>query len=156
MKGIFTGLAAGMFLLSCTAAQDAQTRRDQLSTLKGDWQISHIDHQPGFSIKPFGETADLKCFVGSTWTLVPNNDSGSYSIKGSESCPEVTRSIKYEVTADNEFRFKKIAAGTKAKDNTSGYILNLQNHMQDHFTLVQNIPYSGQVLKVSYHFNRVK
>lgn len=50
---------------------------------------------------------------------------------------------------------KKLQADVKAKNVIEGYILRLENHQQDSFTLVQDVPFEGQILKVSYQFKRI-
>ena len=51
----------------------------------------------------------------------------------------------------NEFKFKKVFEGTKAKNNTAGYVLTLRNQQENAFSLEQNV---GDV-KVIYNFVRV-
>ena len=56
---------------------------------------------------------------------------------------------------NNVFSFKKIADGTKAKQNISGYNLTLINSSTDTFALEQNVPFEGENVKVIYNFQRV-
>lgn len=167
MKNIFLlgVLGTSLFLTSCktanqantstVSAKDAQAMRSQVMKMKGLWQISSVDYDKSYKIKPFDEGADAQCFVGSQWNLVPNNNTGSYTINGGGACPMVTQPIKFEVTKNNEFKFKKVMEGEKAKNATAGYVLEMQNLSQDNFTVVQNVNFEGANLKVYYNFVRV-
>lgn len=50
--------------------------------------------------------------------------------------------------------FKKIQDGTKAKQNTAGYTLNVINMTTDQFSLEQNVPFDGTTVRVVYNFER--
>lgn len=137
------------------SAQEAQTRRADALKMKGTWQIVSVNYDKSFKIKPFDEGADAQCFVGSQWKLIPNNYTGTYTLNGGGDCPSVSQPISFEVTKNNEFKFKKLIDGSKSKAVTAGYVLELQNLSQDQFTLVQNVAFEGQSLRVSYNFQRI-
>lgn len=150
-------LGTSLFAVSCSSvknAGNAQNQRSEFLKMKGDWQIVSIDYDNSYKIKPFDEGADAQCFVGSHWRLIPNNYSGAYTLSGGGSCPALTQPIKFEVKSGNTFMFKKIAAGTKAKQNTAGYTLTLVNQATDQFSLEQNIPFDGENVRVVYNFQR--
>jgi hypothetical protein len=56
--------------------------------------------------------------------IIPNNWTGAYTLNGGGNCPAITQPIKFEVKNGNTFMFKKVLAGTKAKQNTAGYTLH--------------------------------
>ncbi|MDR2235364.1 MAG: lipocalin family protein [Chryseobacterium sp.] len=150
-------LGTSLFAVSCSSVKKAETSQNQRSEylkLKGDWQIVSVDYEKGYKIKPFDEGADAQCFVGSHWRLIPNNYSGAYTLNGGGACPAVTQPIKFEVKNGDTFMFKKIAAGTKAKQNTAGYSLMITNQSTDQFSLVQDVPFDGNTVKVVYNFQR--
>ena len=153
-KVLLTGMIGTLFAVSCSSANQAQNARADFMKLKGSWEISSVDYEKGYKIKPFDEGADAQCFVGSQWNLVPNNNTGSYSLSGGGDCPTVTRAIKFDVSKDKEFSFKVIDAGVKAKNVTAGYVLDFQNQTPTSFTLVQNVPFEGKILKVYYNFTK--
>lgn len=151
-------LIAGLFgatLISCSTAKTAQENKAEFLKLKGDWEITSVNYDKSYRIKPFDEGADAQCFVGSHWRLIPNNYSGAYTLNGGGACPTVTQPIKFEVVNGNEFKFKKLQEGTKAKTVVVGYSLNLVNQTADSFTLEQNVPFNGNIVKVSYNFARI-
>lgn len=153
-KVLLTGMIGTLFAVSCSSANQAQNARADFMKLKGSWEISSVDYDKQYKIKPFDEGADAKCFVGSQWNLVPNNNTGSYALAGGGDCPTVTRAIKFDVSKDKEFSFKVIDAGVKAKNVTAGYVLDFQNQTPTSFTLVQNVPFEGKILKVYYNFTK--
>lgn len=159
-------LGTSLFMTSCKStnsasdsntvtAAEAQTRRAEALKMKGTWEIVSVNYDKSFKIKPFDEAADAQCWVGSQWKLIPNNYTGTYTINGGGDCPTVSQPISFEVTKNNEFKFKKLIEGSKAKAVTAGYVLELQNLSQDQFTLVQNVGFEGQSLQVSYNFQRI-
>lgn len=155
MKNILlAGILGAALTVSCSTAKTAQSNRAEFLQLKGDWQITSVDYDKNFSVKPFDEGADAQCFVGSQWKLIPNNYSGSYTLNGGGDCPSVMQPIKFEVVNGNEFKFKKLMEGTKAKAVTSGYSLNLVSQTANTFSLEQNIPANGQNVRVVYNFSK--
>lgn len=153
-KILLAGILGTTFLVSCSTAKQAQASRDDFYKLKGNWEVTSVDYEKGYKIKPFDEGADAKCFVGSQWNLIPNNNTGSYSLSGGGDCPTVTRAIKFDVNSEKQFSFKVIDAGVKAKNVTAGYVLDFQNQTPTTFTLVQNVPFEGKILKVYYNFTK--
>lgn len=152
MKNILlAGLVGLMFATSCSTAKTAQENRKEFLKLKGTWQITSVDYDKGFKVKPFDEGADAQCWVGSQWKLVPNNWTGSYTLNGGGDCPSVSQPIKFEVINGTQFQFKKIAEGTKAKQNTAGYMLGLVSQTDTNFSLSDNV--GGT--RIVYNFQKV-
>ncbi len=151
---LITGLVAASLAVSCTTAKTAQADRAEFLKMKGNWQITSVDYDKNFMIKPFDEGADVQCFVGSLWTLVPNNYTGSYTLNGGGACPVKTQPIKFEVLSGNTFQFKKIPDGTKPKENETGYTLTLLSQTDDQFSLQQSVPFEGQNVNVVYNFQK--
>ncbi len=158
-KLLFAGiLGTALFSVSCSGvknAQTAQTQRSEFLTMKGDWQIVSINYDKQYKIKPFDDGIDAQCFVGSHWRLIPNNWTGAYTVNGGGTCGTgFTQPIKLNVVSGNTFEFKKIAEGTKAKQNTAGYALTLTNQSTDQFSLEQNVSFNGENVRVVYNFER--
>jgi hypothetical protein len=158
-KLLFAGmLGASVFAVSCSGVKNAKTAQNQRSEflkMKGDWQIVSVNYDNQFKIKPFDDGVDAQCFVGSHWRLIPNNWTGAYTLNGGGTCGTgFTQPIKIDVVSGNTFNFKKIAEGTKAKQNTAGYTLTLVSQATDQFSLEQNIPFDGENVRVVYNFER--
>ncbi|HAV02042.1 MAG TPA: hypothetical protein DCW95_02400 [Chryseobacterium sp.] len=153
-KVLLTGILGTAVLMSCSTAKTAQSHRADFLKMKGDWEITSVNYDRNYKVKPFDEGADAQCFVGSQWRLIPNNWSGSYTLTGGGACPSVVQPIKFEVVNGNEFRFKKMLEGSKAKAVTEGYSLNLVSQTADQFSLEQNVPADGEMVRIVYNFER--
>lgn len=151
---LLAGIFGAAMTISCSTAKTAQADRAEFLKMKGDWEITSVNYDKNYKVKPFDEGADAQCFVGSHWRLIPNNWSGSYTMNGGGDCPSVIQPIKFEVTNGNEFKFKKMLEGSKAKSVTVGYSLNLISQTTDSFSLEQNIPSNGENVRVVYNFSR--
>ncbi len=151
---LLAGIFGAAMTVSCSTAKTAQADRAEFLKMKGDWEITSVNYDKNYKVKPFDEGADAQCFVGSHWRLIPNNWSGSYTMNGGGDCPSVIQPIKFEVTNGNEFKFKKMLEGSKAKSVTVGYSLNLISQTTDSFSLEQNIPSNGENVRVVYNFAR--
>lgn len=155
MKNLLVaGIIGAAMTVSCSTAKTAQANRAEFMNLKGDWEITSVNYDNNYKVKPFDENADAQCFVGSHWTLVPNNWTGTYMINGGADCPSVIQPIKFEVVNGTEFKFKKLVEGSKAKEVVSGYSLNLINQTDHQFSLEQNVPADGQNVRIVYNFER--
>jgi hypothetical protein len=156
-KLLLAGIIGATMSISCSTVESgktAQADKSEFLKMKGDWEVTSIDYDKNFKVKPFDEGADAKCFVGSQWRLIPNNYSGSYTLNGGGDCPSVMQPIKFEVVNGTEFKFKKLAEGLKAKSSTVGYSLNLINQSTDTFSLEQNVPAGNENVKIVYNFVR--
>ena len=103
---IIAGFVGAMLTVSCSGVKNAatyQTNRAEFLKMKGDFEITSVDYDKNFKVKPFDEGADAQCFVGSHWRLIPNNYSGSYTLNGGGDCPSVIQPIKFEVVNGNQF-----------------------------------------------------
>ena len=154
---LLAGIVGAIMSVSCSTvktAKTAQSDRVEFLKLKGDWEVTSVDYDKNFKVKPFDEGADAKCFVGSHWRLIPNNYSGSYTLSEGGACPSVIQPIKFEVVNGTEFKFKKLLEGSKAKAVTVGYSLNLISQTTDSFSLEQNVPSGSDNVRIVYNFAR--
>ncbi len=152
MKNLLLAVIAGAVLaVSCSTANKAPSNRTNFMKMKGNWQITSVGYDKSYKVKPFDEGADAKCWVGSEWKFVPNNWTGSYSINGGGDCPVVTQPIKFEVIDGTRFQFKKIADGTKAKQNEVGYVLSLVNQSDNEFSIAD----TSTEVRVVYTFQKI-
>lgn len=155
---LFAAAVAGLGLTSCSTIQNgqvAQNQRAEFLKVKGSWTLTDVNYDSSrFKIQPFDENADAQCWVGSTWNLVPNNWTGSYTLNGGANCPSRTQPIKFNIQNGNTFSFKKIADGTKAKANTEGYSLQVVSQTPTSMVLSQQVPFEGQDVNVTYTFQK--
>jgi len=155
MKKILLIFGLGVLFVgtSCSTynSTSSHEKKEEKLNLKGNWIITDISYSSDYIIKPFDEMVDISCFKGSTWKLVTNNNSGTYTVSNSD-CVGFTTNIKFNVTKDGIFSFKKIPVGTNAKDVKSGYFLQIRSYDSESFELVQNL--GANISPVVYYFHR--
>lgn len=151
------GLVSIFILTSCAGSK---TVVDSEKTMRGDWTISNVTVQ-GIdenlvNVKVLDE-ADSKCYEGSTWHLIQNNNSGNYSLNGAGDCPMASSNIKWFVSEENGqvyFNFKRVYDGVKAKNVIAGYKLRVVSLNEQNMVLTQDLLFDGKPLNVVYAFTK--
>ncbi|AXG73111.1 hypothetical protein DVK85_02250 [Flavobacterium arcticum] len=149
MKKIFFLSILMVLLVSCGSLdQKSQTG------LKGDWTVTKVSYPGSEYIKVNSfDIADSKCFEGSSWSFVSNNNKGNMSIaKGG--CPTFSSPIIWTVTKEGNFTLK-ITEGEKGKRVTQGYYLKMRNQTESSFQLVDNVNVGGNTVEVVYSFQKI-
>lgn len=151
MKKLVFILFAAFALIGCNPKVDTKSQVG----LKGNWQISNVTYSGSnmFNVKSF-QIADAKCFEGSTWKFVSNNNSGKMALTKS-GCPAVEGDFKWTITAAQKFTLKFIGEGDKAKNVTSGFVLDVRNQTENTFQLVDYANIGGKSTEIVYTFNKV-
>ena len=157
MKKLILLFVLAIAASSCkTPAPAASTNVDRKSqvAMKGNWTIASVTYAGSdvFKVTSF-DIADAKCFVGSTWKFVSNNDSGEMALTQAN-CPTFSSAIKWYVNKDGQFVLKFLAEGLKAKKMQQGYILKVVEQTQESFKLYDNINIGGKMTNVIYHFKK--
>ena len=157
MKKLILLFVLAIAASSCkTPAPAASTNVDRKSqvAMKGNWTIASVTYAGSdvFKVTSF-DIADAKCFVGSTWKFVSNNDSGEMALTQAN-CPTFSSAIKWYVNKDGQFVLKFLAEGVKAKKMQQGYILRIGEQTQESFKLYDNINIGGKMTNVIYHFKK--
>ena len=123
--------------------------------IKGDWTITSVKF-PGsdyLKITSFN-IADTKCFEGSKWNFVSNNNKGKMELNKSN-CPSYSSNITWYVNKDGNMVIKFLTEGIKAKHTDSGYVLKVSNVGTSSFQLVDKVNVGGKVVDVIYNFERI-
>ena len=134
MKKLILLFAIVVLASSCKSTapivSNAIDMRSQVA-IKGNWSIVSVTYVGSemFPISPF-EIVDSKCFEGSTWNFVSNNDSGDMTLT-KPSCKAFTSPIKWYVNKEGQFVLKFLAEGIKAKNTTQGYILKVADQTKE-------------------------
>ena len=157
MKKLFLLSLLTVFFVSCKSTSATSTKVDNKSqvAIKGNWTITSVTY-PGSEVIKVNSfnLADSKCFEGSTWKFVSNNDSGTMTLNNS-SCAAFSSPIKWFVNKDGQFVLKVLNAGEKAKKVRDGYVLNVAAQGADSFQLVDKIDVGGKMTDVVYQFQKV-
>jgi Lipocalin-like domain len=123
------------------------------SVIKGDWNVTNVSYPGSDYIKVTSfDIADSKCFVGSVWNFIPNNNKGNMALNNS-SCTSFTSPITWYINKDGDF-VMKIINETKSKKVTEGYVLKVANISENSFQLIDKINVGGKLVDVVYEFQK--
>jgi hypothetical protein len=159
MKKIITLMIVAIALFACkstsgTSTAVASTKLDKSSQvgIKGDWKITNVTY-PGsdYIVVNSFQIADSKCFVGSTWHFISNNNKGNMTLTKA-GCPAFSSPIVWSINKEGVFVLKIVEAGTKSKKVTQGYLLRIANQTETSFQLIDTINVGGQNKEVTYQF----
>jgi len=159
MKKLFLAISLLGLIISCKPKQQLVSttvdRRAQVA-IKGNWTIESVTFSGSDYIKVTSfEVADAKCFEGSKWEFVSNNDTGKMTLTKA-GCPSYASDIKWYVTKEQQFVLKFLTEGAKPRKVKEGYILALVNQTMDSFQLTDVIDVAGSKGKIVYNFRKIK
>jgi hypothetical protein len=133
------------------------TKLDKTSQvgMKGNWQITNVTYPGSEYIKVNSfNLADSKCFIGSTWNFISNNNKGTMTLNSS-SCTAFTSAITWYVNKEGQFVLKILDEGLKSKNVKTGFILGVANQSENSFQLIDKISVGNKPTDVVYQFQRV-
>ncbi len=156
MKKIILLLAIIIFSIGCKTQSPVSTKLDKKSevAIKGNWTVSSVTY-PGseyIKINSFG-IADSKCFVGSTWKFISNNNKGNMALTKSD-CTAFASDITWYINKEGQFVMKFIEEGTKARKTKEGYILTVSNQSENSFELTDRDNIGGKSIEIIYTFQK--
>lgn len=162
-KIIFICMIATMLFACKSASTTASTEGTSLSTkldkstqvaLKGNWVLTNVSYPGSEYIKVNSfDLADSKCFIGSTWSFISNNNKGTMALTA-PSCTGFSSPIVWSINNQGLFVLKILNAGEKAKKVRDGYLLKVAGVTESSFQLIDNINVGGQVKDVVYQFQK--
>lgn len=156
MKRILLLLSISVFMLGCKSKSVTNSKVDNKTerVIKGNWSISAVNYPGSEYIKVNSfDIADSKCFIGSTWKFVSNNNKGSMALNNA-SCSTFVSDITWFINKEGQFVMKVLSAGEKAKKVRDGYVLNVANVTETSFQLVDKIDVGGKMTNVIYQFQK--
>ena len=152
-------------LFACKSASSttASTESTGLSTkldrptqvaIKGNWILTNVSYPGSDYIKVNSfDLADSKCFIGSTWNFISNNNKGTMTLND-PSCMAFTSPIVWSINNQGLFVLKIVDPGVKSKNVRTGYLLKVAGLTDNSFQLIDNINVGGQSKDVTYQFQR--
>ena len=156
-------MIATMFFACKSASTPASTEATELSTkldkktqvaLKGNWVLTNVSYPGSDYIKVNSfDLADSKCFIGSTWNFISNNNKGTMTLNA-PSCTAFTSPIVWSINNQGLLVLKIVNPGTKSKNVKEGYLLKVSGVTDNSFELIDNINVGGQSKDVTYQFQR--
>ena len=156
MKKIVLLFAIAILSFACKTQSPVSTKLDRSSQvdIKGNWTISAVTYPGSDYIKVSSfDIADSKCFVGSTWKFVSNNNKGNMALTKAD-CPAFASNITWYINKEGQFVMKMIDAGVKRKRVTEGVILSVANQTETSFQLIDRIDVGGKSVAVVYQFEK--
>ncbi|MGG8496714.1 hypothetical protein ACQY1Q_09875 [Tenacibaculum sp. TC6] len=155
MKKSLLLLLFSIALIGCKSTSVTNTKLDGKTErmLKGNWVITSVDFPGSDYLKVTSfNIEDSKCFVGSNWSFISNNNEGEMSLN-SVNCKSFNSPITWYVNTEGNFVLK-IINDHKAKEVNSGYILKLTNVTENSFNLIDKVNVAGSVKNITYTFQR--
>jgi hypothetical protein len=155
MRKILAFVVLSLFTFGCKSNSATNTKVDNKSEvmMKGEWTLTEVKYTGSDVIKVTSfDLADSKCFEGSTWKLISNNNKGTMSLN-SPKCTAYSTPITWFVNKEGEFVLK-ILDDAKAKTVKSGYVLKVENQSEFAFQLVDKINVAGKMTNVVYQFKK--
>lgn len=157
MKNFILLFAISIFAIGCKTQSVTSTKLDNKSerTIKGNWTIAAVTYPGSEYIKVDAfDIADSKCFIGSNWKFISNNNKGSFNLNDAN-CPSFSSDITWFINKDGQFVMKILATGEKAKKVKEGYVLNVANQTETSFQLLDKIQVGGKFTNVVYQFQKI-
>ena len=145
-------------LSSCKSKSVTNTKVDNKveRMMKGNWTITSVDFTGSevMTVNSF-DIADSKCFEGSNWKFISNNNKGEMMLNNvSASCPSFNSPISWFVNKEGQFVLKILDAGVKAKKARDGYILDMGAMSETSFQLIDKVMIGGKSTQVVYNFQK--
>lgn len=157
MKRLLFIAVLALSVVGCksTSATGTKLDNDMERKLNGNWTLTSVNY-PGsdyIQVNSF-QLADSKCFVGSQWKFVDNNNKGNMSLNGSSECPAFNSPITWFINKDGQFVLKVLSAGDKAKRVRDGYVLSVANATGSSFELIDQVTVGSKTTSVVYQFQK--
>ncbi len=158
MKQLIFAVIIAIGLSGCKSQSPTSVKLDQKSErmMDGSWILTSVT-TPGsgyIKVNTF-ELADSKCFEGSTWKFVANNNKGNMALASAASdCPAFSSPISWYRNKNNQFVLKILDAGEKAKKVRDGYVLDVANQTENSFDLIDMVSVGGNNANVTYTFTK--
>jgi hypothetical protein len=164
MRRIFLLCAIALMVFACKSGAVATpsvpvaaTKLDKSSQvwIKGDWEITKVSYPGSDYIKVNSfNLADSKCFVGSQWKFISNNNKGNMTLN-SPICTGFTSAITWYINKEGKFVMKILDEGLKSKNVKTGFILDVANQFETGFQLIDKINVGGKSTDVVYQFEKI-
>ena len=155
MKRFILLCMLSVLILSCKSKSATATKLDTKAqvAMKGNWTITSVTNPSADLVKVTSfDLADSKCFIGSKWKFVSNNNKGNFAIN-SPNCTAYSTPITWFVNKEGQF-ILKILDESKSRRVKEGYVLRVANHTDNSFQLIDKIDVFGKATDVVYQFTR--
>ena len=150
-------LALTMILSACGTSKTVSLSK---KVIKGNWTLNSITYsEAGTYNVTLLDDATKKCFEGSTWQFVPNNNTGIYTINDSN-CLAGERHFVFTIQEVDEqtglYDFLLKPTNNKHKSETNkGFRLKLSALSDTMMQWQQTVSVDGKPFIISMNFNKL-
>ncbi|MBB5266510.1 hypothetical protein HNQ90_000067 [Algibacter amylolyticus] len=144
-------------LMSCGTSKTVRTSK---KVIKGDWTLTNITYsKPGTYNVTLLNDASKECFENSTWSFIPNNNTGMYAINGI-ACDTGNRNFVFTINEVDEatglYNFLLKPTNEKGKSETNqGFKLNLTALSETDMQWQQTVSVDGAPFVISMNFSKL-
>ena len=157
MKKILILMVLVATVLSCGTPK---TVIESKKVIKGNWTLDEITYSEAgtFTVKLLNDTSK-KCFEGSTWRFISNNNEGIYTINNGD-CPTGERNFIFTIQEVNkesglfDFLLKPTDAKHNSEDGT-GFRLKLARLSDSSMRWEQTVSLEGKPFTISMNFSKI-
>ncbi len=157
MKNLKKIIAVFVLISTLVACGSSKTVRVSKKVIKGEWTLKNVTFSNYGTYKvTFFNDVTKNCLEGSTWSFVPNNNSGIYSIVG-DNCSNGDRNFIFtiqeidEATGLYDFLLKPTNEKNKSEDN-KGFRLRLAQLSDTDMVWEQTASIDGKTIKMNLNF----
>ena len=168
MRKILLISAIALLVFACKPAATSATTPEPVSNapmtkldkasqvgIKGEWQVANVSYPGSEYIKVNSfNIADSKCFIGSTWKFISNNNKGTMTLN-SPNCTAFTSAITWYINKEGQFVLKVLDEGLKSKKVKTGFVLEVRNQTETSFELIDKINVGNKPTDVVYSFQKL-
>ncbi|RSK38610.1 lipocalin family protein [Mangrovimonas spongiae] len=156
MKNNFLLLLLFLVLVSCGATKSVSKR-----VMKGYWTLDTITYSESgkFNVTLFND-ASTDCFTNSTWRFIPNNNTGIYTLTGSDCNASEDRHFVFTIDeVDKEsglydFLLKPTNAKHKSETN-HGFRVKLAQLSETSMQWQQTVSLEGKPFTIYMNFSKI-
>ncbi len=153
-KAIF--LLAVFIMAGCGASKTVRTSK---KVIKGNWTLNTVNYDTSGTLKVnlLNDTSS-RCFEGSTWQFIPNNNSGTYTISNG-SCNNGDRHFIFTIDEVDQttglYDFLLKPTNEKGKSETNkGFRLRLTQLSDASMQWQQSVNVNGKPFNISMNFSK--
>lgn len=148
-----------------TESSQGPTASQWRAGVKGKWVLNSVEREnipSSYTIKNIFDEAPVDCFIGSVWDLPGGAQRGTitFNAEGTLCANGAVRNIVWSIYnpgksgGEPAFQFKKVYAGDKASNVTSGYRLDLSFADESGMTMRMPIPLDQGQGYLVFNFSR--
>lgn len=157
MKKIIPIILITFLLFACGGSKTVRTSK---KVMKGDWTLNSVSYNTTntLSVKLLND-ASAKCFEGSTWQFIPNNNTGKYAITNTN-CSTGERNFIFTIQEIDKttglYNFLIKPTDVKGKSETNkGYRLRLSQLSDTSMQWQQTVNANGKPFNISMNFTKL-